>query len=126
MAGRPSPLVRPALLAALEAQAEATMPETATVSTRAQAATAGGGVTETTSVITTCAARLRRAGTQPDEIDRGGRYSVEALWVIAVPTSTPLTQSGSVTINGRTFEIVALLGGHSYEPERRVLVVERT
>lgn len=126
MVGRRSSLVRPEVVAAFASQAEATMPESVTVTPRTATVTAAGGVTETVGTPVVVTGRLRRAGQQPDEVDRAGRYTVEQLWVIAVPTATTVALTSRCTVGSRSFEVVALLGVGSYDPELRVLVVEAT
>ncbi len=121
---RRSPLVRPAVIDAFAAQAEATMPETVTVQASARVATAAGGQTVTWSTTAVVPGRLRPGGQQPDEVDVGGRYTVEKLWIIAVPAATAVSAHGRLVIGARTFSVVDLLGRHSYSPELRVLCAE--
>lgn len=110
-------------LARMRAVQEAALPDECTI----RAATAGvddiGQPTLTWADLETGVA-CRLAQRRVAEVVAGERVERVTGWVLTVPQGTTLTAAHRVVVGGRTFEVVGVNTGESWETVRRAEVVE--
>lgn len=127
-------MLSPDDLAAMRAQQEAAMPDTAAIYPVVQTSDSAGGFTEARGTMrASVVCRLApttgvagRASTGRSERVRNGGLGLESWWWVTVPVGTVIARTDQVVISGRTFEVVDTGAGPSWETARRVLCVEVT
>ncbi|NPV85988.1 MAG: head-tail adaptor protein [Anaerolineae bacterium] len=68
--------------------------------------------------------RLSWSGFHPVEKVAAERLGISVPYVVTLPAGTEVNESQRIVINGRTFEVKAVLCGGEWETARRVLCAE--
>jgi head-tail adaptor len=110
-------------LAAMRAELERSLPDTAQVRRRSLAGDGMGGQAETWATVATVACRVAPTANMPEEFTNGGRLVSTSWWRLTFPAGTDVRAADRVVALGRTFEVVAG-GGRSREIGRRVWAAE--
>lgn len=103
--------------------AELALADTAVIERAAWASDGEGGQTATWATHATVPAMLSGVGSADEqEIGEGVRAVVS--WTVSVPVGTDVVASDRVVINGKTLEVVGVIGGRTYAALARVLCSE--
>jgi SPP1 family predicted phage head-tail adaptor len=110
-------------LAAMRAIQGEALPDTATRTRKALVPDGMGGHTETPSTETYA---CRIAPTSGRELEVAARVTSAVTFTVTLPYDADVVASDELTVNGRTFQIVAVLRGEAWQTALRVLAVEVT
>lgn len=111
-------------LAAVRNVQASTMRDVAIVKRVTQTADGAGGFTEAWATAYTTVCRIAPAGNR-DLQTLASRLNDKAAWRITVPQSTDVTEADRIEVGARSFEILQVLDGRTYETARVCLCVER-
>lgn len=101
-------------LAALRATVQTALPDVCTIVTAAFVSDSAGGHTETTtSTSSTC--RVAPDNTVASESTVGERVSAEQGWIVTLPYDVAVTVKDRVVVGDRTFEVVSVDEGRSWD-----------
>lgn len=109
-------------LAWMRAAQENAMPDTATITRHTHASDGAGGSTSTPSTSSS-ACRLMPAGSGTEELVAQG-IAVKNGRIIVWPYGTDIQATDQVTIDGREFEIKAILRAGAWATATRTVAVE--
>lgn len=101
----------------------AALPDVATITRRTFVSDGMGGQTATTST-STAACRLAVASAGQAQMI-AGQLSEKPAWRIAFAQGTDISSGDMISVAGRSFEVVGLLAGGSWETARVALCAER-
>ena len=108
-------------LAQMRAAQALALPDTATRTRKTYVSDGMGGQTPD-ELTTTYACRL--ASTSGRELEVAARVTSAVTFTITLPHDADVVASDELTVNGRTFKIVAVLAGGAWQTALRVLAVE--
>jgi len=97
------------------------LPDTATRTRKTYVSDGMGGQTPSEST-TSYACRL--APTSGRELEVAARVTSAVTFTVTLPYDADVVASDELTVNGRTFQIVAVLRGEAWQTALRVLAVE--
>lgn len=110
-------------LATLRATQVQALPAVATITRRALASDGAGGQTETTST-TTAACRAAVASAQQVELV-AGQLNERTAWRITFAQGTDVRDTDMISVGGRSYEVLTILAGASWETARVALCALR-
>ena len=108
-------------VAAMRAIQGAALPDTATRTRKTYVSDGMGGQTPSEST-TSYACRL--APTSGRELEVAARVTSAVTFTVTLPYDADVVASDELTVNGRTFNVVAVLQGGTWATALRVLAVE--
>mgnify|MGYP000981949564 CR=1 FL=1 len=108
-------------VAAMRAIQGEALPDTATRTRKALVPDGMGGHTETPSTETYA---CRIAPTSGRELEVAARITSAVTFIVTLPYDADVVADDELTVNGRTFQIVAVLRGEAWQTALRVLAVE--
>lgn len=111
-------------LAALRAEFNQSLPDTAQVQRVTRQSDGAGGSTETWTTIATVACRVSPMGNLPVERAIADRLTGVQFWAVTLPAATDITAADRIVSGGRTFEVVGVLAPRTWELARRVVCTE--
>ena len=100
---------------------ELELPDSATRSRYVRVPDGMGGYTTTSS---TASYSCRIAPTSGNELELASRLTSAVTFTVTLPYDADVVASDELTVNGRTFQIVAVLRGEAWQTALRVLAVE--
>lgn len=105
------------------ARAVRLLPSTCQVLRATPSSDGAGGQTQTWPVLGTVACAYGPRDISASEHELAGRLGMSTLWNVTVPSDADVTERDRLRVDGRTFEVVSILGG-SFGPTRRVTAAE--
>ena len=102
-------------LAAMQAEIELTLPDTAIIYTATSTSDGQGGNTQSWAASGTVACRLSPRSTQGGEPGYADRQAAIADWVVTLPASTTLTEAQRVHVGGTAFEVTRVKAPRSWQ-----------
>ena len=108
-------------LTTMRAAQAAALPDTATRTRKTYVSDGMGGQTPSEST-TSYACRL--APTSGRELEVAARVTSAVTFTVTLPYDADVVADDELTVNGRTFQIVAVLAGGAWQTALRVLAVE--
>jgi hypothetical protein len=105
---------------------EKTMDKTVTVLRKGTRVRDGmGGFVESAAVQFTSICRLRPANMYREETVLAGILQGQTIWLVTLPLGKTILRSDQLVVDGRTFEVVEVILGHSLATAVRVMAVEK-
>ncbi len=101
-----------------------TMPEVVIVKRSTQTGDGAGGFAEAWATIATTMGRIAPGGSRDVQL-LAGRLNDKAAWRITILCGTDVAEADRLEVGSRSFEIVQVLDGKTYETARVCLCVER-
>lgn len=110
-------------LAGMRATQAMALPDVATITRRVYASDGEGGQT-VSATVTQAACRLAVARAQEAQLV-AGQLNERPAWRITFAQGVDVRSTDMISVGGRSFEVVSLLAGSSWETARVALVAER-
>lgn len=116
-------MLTPAEIAAMQATQNTALPDVATITRRVYVSDGAGGQTDSTTVAS-AACRLAVASPAQSQMI-AGQLNEKPAWRITFAQGTDVGSGDMITVGARSFEVVSLLAGASWETARVALCAER-
>lgn len=105
-------------------EAEASLPDTATVARATTVSDGAGGRTETWATVATTRCRVAPGGNLPAERIVADRVKSTVVWSVTLPATVDVRATDRVLVGTRTFEVIGVLAPRSFGVLARVVAVE--
>ena len=109
-------------LATMRATQETALPDSCTRSRPVLTADGTGGQTAGTPATATYACRLAATGGR--EVEIAAQLTAERTVTVTLPHDADIQAQDTLTVGGRTLQVIAVLAAGAWETARRVLAVE--
>lgn len=109
-------------IAAMRADLNWMLPDTALIERPTQVSDTSGGYTETWATVATVACRVAVPSGGEEVI--AGKLDAVGTWTITLPALTDVAAADRITVGTRVFQVALPLRPRSWELSRRVLVTE--
>jgi len=112
-------------LASMRATNEASMVDTATIKRYTTASDGAGGYTTTETTLTASVRLSPRQTLQPNTTPYAGRLAERVPWTAYFPHGTDVQESDVITVNGKNYDIIAVIGPYTNETALDTVCAEK-